>query len=169
MTLIKTLIFTIIVPGTVTVIIPYLLLSSPNAPPRSDIGAVRYLGLLPIIVGACMNLWCAWDFTFAGRGTPMPFDPPKELVARGLYRYVRNPMYVGVVSVLLGEALLFASSRLLTYAVAAFTFFFLFVLLYEEPTLGEKFGESYRRYRERVPRWIPRAPRRDEGGRVNIP
>jgi protein-S-isoprenylcysteine O-methyltransferase Ste14 len=167
MTLLKTLIFVFIVPGTVTVVVPYLLLSSPNAPPHADFGALSYLGLLPIVVGACVNLWCAWDFTFAGRGTPMPFDPPKELVARGLYRYVRNPMYVGVVSVLLGEALLFASSRLLVYAVAAFLFFFLFILLYEEPTLDEKFGESYRRYRERVPRWIPRAPRGGESERAD--
>jgi len=82
-------------------------------------------------------------------------DPPKELVVRGLYRYVRNPMYVGILSILLGEALLFASQRLFEYAAVAFIFFFLLVVLYEEPVLRNKFGESYRQYCKKVPRWIP--------------
>jgi protein-S-isoprenylcysteine O-methyltransferase Ste14 len=100
-------------------------------------------------------LWCAWDFTFAGRGTPAPIDPPKELVVQGLYRYVRNPMYVGILSILLGEALLFASWSLFGYAAVVFILFFLFVVLYEEPILMRKFGESYLQYCKNVPRWIP--------------
>jgi protein-S-isoprenylcysteine O-methyltransferase Ste14 len=107
------------------------------------------------LIGTAIYFWCAWDFTFAGRGTPAPIDPPKELVVRGLYRYVRNPMYVGILSILLGEALLFASWRLFEYTAVVFIFFFLFVTLYEEPILRQKFGESYRRYCESVPRWIP--------------
>ena len=156
MVLLKTLIFTVIVPGTVTVLVPYLLLSSRNAPPPLQIGPLRYLGVPVLLIGVAIYFWCAWDFTFAGRGTPLPLDPPKELVVRGLYRYVRNPMYVGIVSLLLGEALLFQSRWLLEYAVAAFIFYHFLIILYEEPTLRRKFGEPYKGYCETVPRWIPK-------------
>jgi protein-S-isoprenylcysteine O-methyltransferase Ste14 len=142
------------VPGTVTILVPYWLLSSSPSPPLSA-GPFRYFGLIPILIGAAIYFWCAWDFTFAGRGTPAPIDPPKELVVRGLYRYVRNPMYVGILSILLGEALLFSSRRLLVYTVIVFTLFFLFVTIYEEPHLKKKFGEPYRRYCNSVPRWLP--------------
>jgi protein-S-isoprenylcysteine O-methyltransferase Ste14 len=154
MVLIKTIIFSLLVPGTVTLLIPYWLLSS-SAQPPIRLGVFRYLGVLPILIGAAIYFWCAWDFTFAGGGTPAPIDPPKELVVRGLYRYVRNPMYLGILSILLGEALLFASWRLVEYTAVVFTFFFLFVTLYEEPSLRQKFGDSYRRYCKSVPRWIP--------------
>ena len=150
--LIKTAIFTVLVPGVVGLYIPYRLLG------RTDLGAFRYLGLIPIALGAAIYFWCAWDFAVAGRGTPAPIDPPKELVARGLYRWVRNPMYVGVLSVVLGQALLFGSPIVAEYAVLAFAFFHLFVVLYEEPTLGAKFGEGYALYRRTVPRWLPRRP-----------
>lgn len=163
MVLLRTVIFTFLVPGTVTVLIPYWLLSSPSAAPPLPLGDLRYFGLLPILFGAAVYAWCAWDFTFAGRGTPAPFDPPKELVVRGLYRYVRNPMYVGVLSVLLGEALLFASRRLFGYAAAVFVIFFLVVVLYEEPALREKFGEPYRDYCRSVPRWLGRRLRPYKG------
>jgi protein-S-isoprenylcysteine O-methyltransferase Ste14 len=155
MVLLKTIIFTFLVPGTVTLLVPYWLLSSRSAPPPMQLGSFRYVGALPILIGAAIYFWCAWDFTFAGRGTPAPIDPPKELVVRGLYRHVRNPMYVGILSILLGEAFLFASQRLFEYAAVTFIFFFLFVVLYEEPMLRQKFGESYRRYCGNVPRWIP--------------
>ena len=155
MILLKTIIFTFVVPGTVTILVPYLLLSSRSAPPPLQIGIFRYAGVLPILLGASMYLWCAWDFTFAGRGTPAPIDPPKELVVRGLYRYVRNPMYVGVLSILFGEALFFESRRLFEYTAIAFIFFFLFVILYEEPSLRQQFGESYQKYCKATPRWLP--------------
>lgn len=155
MVLLKTIIFTFIVPGTVTVFVPYWLLSSRSAPPPVQPGIFRYFGWLPIFIGAAIYIWCAWDFTFAGRGTPAPIDPPKELVVRGLYRYVRNPMYVGILSILFGEALLLASWRLFIYTAVAFIIFFLVVVLYEEPILRQKFGESYRRYCKNVSRWIP--------------
>ena len=102
-----------------------------------------------------MYLWCALDFTFTGKGTPAPVDPPKELVRRGLYRYVRNPMYLGITILLFGEALLWESSVLFTYTAVVFLSFYLFVILYEEPLLRRKFGESYQRYCELVPRWLP--------------
>jgi protein-S-isoprenylcysteine O-methyltransferase Ste14 len=155
MTLLKTVIFTILAPGTVTILIPGWLLSSPMGAASFDIGAFRYIGIGPILIGASIYLWCAWDFTFAGKGTPAPIDPPKELVVRGLYRYVRNPMYVGMVAVLIGETLFFQSLALAAYVGAVLLVFTLFVVLYEEPALTRKFGDSYRRYREAVPRWIP--------------
>ncbi len=154
MVLLKTIVFTFIVPGSVTILVPYWVLSSRSVPPL-ELGLFRYFGALPILIGAAIYFWCAWDFTFAGRGTPAPIDPPKELVVRGLYRYVRNPMYVGILSIVLGEAILFASLNLFTYLGVMFIIFFLVVMVYEEPTLKQKFGESYRRYCRDVPRWIP--------------
>jgi len=155
MILLRTLIFTLVVPGTVTVLVPRWLLSSSSAPLLAGIGGFRYLGMLPILVGAAIYFWCAWNFTFAGRGTPAPIDPPKKLVVQGLYRYVRNPMYLGVLCILLGEAWLFQSGAILKYAAGGLICAHLFVLLYEEPVLRGKFGEAYQRYCEAVPRWIP--------------
>lgn len=163
MILLKTIIFTFLVPGTVVVLFPYWLLSSPSAPQPMPLGLVRFIGVLPIGIGAAIYLWCAWDFTFAGRGTPAPIDPPKKLVVHGLYRYVRNPMYVGIFSILLGEALLFASPRLIEYTAVVFICFLLVVVLYEEPVLRWKFGESYRQYCKNVPRWIPRRMKTHQG------
>jgi protein-S-isoprenylcysteine O-methyltransferase Ste14 len=152
--LIKTAIFTVLVPGTVGVWIPYRLLARAD---RGfwDLGALRYLGLLPLGLGAAIYFWCAWDFAVAGQGTPAPIDPPKDLVARGLYRWTRNPMYVGVLAVVLGQAVLFEAPILAGYAALVFILFHLFVVLYEEPMLSSKFGEAYDRYRASVPRWLP--------------
>lgn len=154
MILLKTIVFTFLVPGSVTILVPYWLLSSRSVPPLEP-RPVRYFGTLPILVGSAIYFWCAWDFTFAGRGTPAPIDPPKELVVRGLYRHVRNPIYIGILLILLGEALLFASQRLFAYVAVMFIVYFLVVIIYEEPTLRHKFGESYRQYCKDVPRWIP--------------
>ena len=101
---IKTLIFTVVVPGTIAVLIPQWLLSPAGARGSLALGISRYLGLLLILAGVLIYLRCAWDFTFAGRGTPAPIDPPKDLVVQGLYKYVRNPMYVGVLSTVIGQA-----------------------------------------------------------------
>lgn len=155
MVLLKTLIFTVVVPGTVTVLVPYRLLSSAAARPAMEMSGLRYFGLAPILLGALIYFWCAWNFTFTGKGTPAPIDPPKEMVVKGLYRFVRNPMYIGVLSLLLGEAVLFESRLLLEYAGWVFLGFYLFVLLYEEPALRRIFGESYQRYCDAVPRWLP--------------
>ena len=152
--IVRTLIFTVVVPGTVTVLIPRWLLSPPRSPDLPSV--LRVAGWPGLALGAAIYFWCAWDFAVAGRGTPAPIDPPRMLVARGLYRYVRNPMYLGISSILLGEALLFLSRTLLEYAAGVFGLFFLFVLLYEEPALRSKFGADYERYRQNVPRWIPR-------------
>jgi protein-S-isoprenylcysteine O-methyltransferase Ste14 len=101
-----------------------------------------------------MYLRCGWDFSIAGRGTPAPISPLKELVVRGFYRYTRNPMYVGIIMVLLGETVLTSSLIQFVYTFIVFTFFYLFVVYYEEPNLRRRFGEPYERYCATVPRWL---------------
>lgn len=156
MTALKTLIFTVIVPGTVAILIPYRIVASAGGRATIAQGPLHYFGLLMIPIGALIYFWCAWDFTIAGKGTPLPIDPPKQLVVRGLYRYVRNPMYVGVLSVILSQAIWFESAQLFAYAGIASLFMHAFVVFYEERALARKFGESYEQYRKAVPRWIPK-------------
>jgi len=156
--LIRTLLFTVLVPGTVTVAVPRLLLPSGA---NFTLNGSGILGTLLIVLGATAYVRCVWNFTFSGKGTPAPIDPPKTLVSRGLYRIVRNPMYIGIGCILLGESVAFSSYVLLWYAVGFLVFAHLFVLLYEEPALTKKFGPSYEEYRKTVPRWTPRLlPRR---------
>ena len=155
MTLLKTIIFTVFVPGTVAVYIPWRLLASEDSPQPASWG-FGLPGALLMLLGASIYLWCAWDFTFAGHGTPAPIDAPKVLVVRGLYRFARNPMYIGVGLTLIGEALLFRSTQLGWYALFVLVAFHLFIVLYEEPTLRRKFGATYQGYCASVPRWIPR-------------
>ncbi|NUO82268.1 isoprenylcysteine carboxylmethyltransferase family protein [candidate division KSB1 bacterium] len=149
----KTLFFTVIAPGTVTIVLPYLLLS--DARDKFGKQVWQWLGVFPALLGVGIYLWCAKDFAVQGRGTPAPYDPPKQLVVTGLYRFVRNPMYVGIVLILLGEALLFAEATLLLYTALVLFGFHLRVRLYEEPTLQRHFGESFTRYCANVPRWLP--------------
>jgi protein-S-isoprenylcysteine O-methyltransferase Ste14 len=144
----------LVAPAALTIYLPYALLAGRTG--ALPFSVVRIAGLLPICVGVCIELWCGWDFATKGRGTPAPFDPPKELVAHGLYALVRNPMYVGVLLILLGEAWFFATGALLWYALVVFAGFNLFVLLYEEPTLRRNFGRAYESYCAAVPRWWPR-------------
>ena len=150
MTLLKTLLFTFIGPGTVAVYVPILVLA-PQWPRMW--GLFQWLALIPLAVGAAIYAWCASEFTFVGAGTPAPIDPPKKLVLSGLYRYSRNPMYVGVLSVLIGEVLYFESLRHLLYAATVFFLFQSFIVFYEEPHLRQTFGEAYLRYCRAVPRW----------------
>ncbi len=153
----RTLIFLVLVPGTVLFYIPIEIASSTER--LVLLGPLRFLGLAPLALGTAIVLWCARDFTIKGRGTPAPIDPPKELVVQGLYRYVRNPMYVGAVLVLVGHFGWFRALDLLLYLAFVFLAFHLFVVLYEEPALTRKFGDAYRDYRASVPRWIPRPPK----------
>jgi protein-S-isoprenylcysteine O-methyltransferase Ste14 len=101
-------------------------------------------------------VWTAFDLAWTGRGTPAPVDPPRRLVSRGLYRYVRNPMYVGVLLVIVGEALLRGSWQTIEYAAVVATMFAGLVVLLEEPLLRSQFGASYSKYCAEVPRWLPR-------------
>jgi protein-S-isoprenylcysteine O-methyltransferase Ste14 len=150
--LIKNLLFTIFVPGTVAIYLPLAL----TADQRVSWGMMTVVSLLLFLAGATVYTWCVWDFASFGRGTPLPLDAPQKLVIRGLYRYSRNPMYVGVLGVLLGWAAWFRSWSLLGYALLVATCFQLFVVLYEEPHLQRVFGRSYTEYCTRVGRWLPR-------------
>lgn len=149
----KALLFTLVAPATMVLWVPLWLLGWSY--PRPAL-AWQWLGLLPVALGAAVYLECVWDFAARGRGTPAPLDPPKTLVVQGLYRRVRNPMYLGVGLMLLGEALLFGSWRLLLYALLVLSAFHLFVIFYEEPNLRRRFGAAYADYCRRVPRWVPR-------------
>ena len=106
--------------------------------------------------GFILYLRSAWDFAVFGRGTPAPIDAPKRLVTRGFYRYTRNPMYVAVLTVVMGWAALFGAAVLVGYGVVLFVAFSFFIRLYEEPRLAREFGEEYAEYASRVGRWVPR-------------
>jgi protein-S-isoprenylcysteine O-methyltransferase Ste14 len=106
-------------------------------------------------MGAGIYAWTVWDFASFGRGTPLPIDAPKKLVVRGMYRYTRNPMYSGVILVILGWASVFALGWLFVYALGVGVVFHLFVVMYEEPRLKQLFGEEYETYRAGVGRWVP--------------
>ena len=149
-------IFLVIAPGTLAVYIPWTITRWRFAPPLLGITAFRILGALMIAAGLTVLLDSFARFAIQGLGTPAPVAPPQRLVVTGLYRYVRNPMYVAVSSLIFGQGLLFGSASLLRYGLIVWLGFFAFVLLYEEPTLRRKFGDEYRQYCTRVPRWIPR-------------
>jgi protein-S-isoprenylcysteine O-methyltransferase Ste14 len=156
----RSLLYTILIPGTVTVLLPYLIVSATGATVAAPLGIFQVLGLLAIALGAAILLRCIWEFMVTGRGTLAPVDPPTQLVVRGLYRYVRNPMYLGAFILLLGEAALFQSVPLLQYAIAWFIIINLIVLFGEEPVLRRRFGDSYERYTAAVRRWVPTRPAR---------
>lgn len=151
--ILMTILFTILVPGSVLVVIPSGIL---EGFPRIQLGALTALGIVMIAMGAVIYFRCAWEFAVRGLGTPAPIAPTKFLVTTALHRYVRNPMYIGVFGVLLGEAGMFHSLRLLAYAALLCLPVELFVIFYEEPTLRRQFGDSYEEYRRAVPRWIPK-------------
>ena len=153
MTALKSLLFLILAAGLGAGYIPFALLPRD---PQVQTGLFAYLAVPLWLLGGGTILWCFWAFTFRGHGTPNPLDPPQALVATGLYRYVRNPIYVGVLTILLGHFLWFGTIWLLAYAVAVFLSFHLFVTMYEEPTLRGKFGVAYENYCKSVPRWHPK-------------
>lgn len=155
MLLLRSLFFTFLLPGTVTVLIPYWLVSSRFR--VRDIQWFQYPGLPLILIGAAGLLGCVWQFFSEGHGTLAPIDAPKDLVVRGLYKYVRNPMYVSVITILVGEAIVFGSSAIIIEAVIFVVLAYLFVVFYEEPSLRQRFGESYEKYSYAVGRWIPRS------------
>ena len=153
MTVYKSLLYLIFEAGLFALYIPLVFLRSGA---RIETGVVAFLALPLWLIGGLIVLRSFWDFTFKGRGTPVPMDPPKELVITGFYRYIRNPIYVGVLLIFLGHFLWFGYWALLIYTVFAFIGVHFFVVLYEEPTLKRKFGAAYEDYLKRVPRWIPK-------------
>jgi protein-S-isoprenylcysteine O-methyltransferase Ste14 len=158
MLFLRVAVFTALIPGTATVVVPYILLHSDIECGLGLSLVLRPFGLLPLSAGLMIYLWCARDFAVSGRGTPAPYDPPRLLVTRGLYGYVRNPMYLGVVSIIFGEAVFLDSIPVLGYAALLLVLFHLRVLLYEERQLRKAFGASYEEYCRSVPRWLPRMP-----------
>ena len=126
---------------------------------RIPVGEPRWqllLGSGLIAVGLTPGLESVVRFVFVGRGTLLPTTPPENLVVSGFYRYVRNPMYVGVLVALAGEGILFWSRGLLVEEVLAFIGFNLFVRLHEEPFLARRHPQEYPLYKSHVPRWLPR-------------
>ncbi|WP_111682958.1 methyltransferase family protein [Winogradskyella tangerina] len=152
---IKNLIFFILQPGIVVGLIPYLLLRRRfDLIINAELGLIKYLGIILIIAGLCIALYCVYRFIIDGRGTLSPVRRTKALVVKGLYKYSRNPMYVGMLLVLVGEVMFTGSLRLLVYAIGVAIAFHLFVIFVEEPRLTRDFKSDYLRYMNEVRRWI---------------
>jgi protein-S-isoprenylcysteine O-methyltransferase Ste14 len=149
-------IFLVIAPGTLAVYVPWAICRWRFAPPLFGLFPVRIIGALMIAIGLPVLLDSFARFAIQGLGTPAPVAPPLHLVVTGLYRYVRNPMYVAVLLVIFGQGLLFGNVRLLEYGLVVWLGFVAFVLVYEEPALRRKFGKEYDEFRAHVPRWVPR-------------
>ncbi len=149
------LLFLILAPGTTAVLIPWLLTRwEVRVPPPSS--AIRVFGLVLIIAGAAVLVGAFARFVLEGRGTPAPVAPTERLVVRGLYRHVRNPMYLAVTATIVGQALFLGRWELLAYAALFLGTTAAFVRWYEEPTLRDRFGAEYETYRRAVPGWWPR-------------
>lgn len=151
--ILKTILFTLAVPGTAAVYIPKLLAGGYSVPRP---GPLTWFGWAAIVAGAAIYFRCAWEFAVRGLGTPAPVAPTRYLVTTALHRNVRNPMYIGVALAIAGEGVLFRCFAVILYAGVMLLTAHVFVVLYEEPMLQRQFGESYEKYRRAVPRWIPR-------------
>jgi protein-S-isoprenylcysteine O-methyltransferase Ste14 len=149
-------VFLVIAPGTLALYLPWLFSHWQIAPPLLGFFPFRGLGVLLIGIGLPLLLDSFARFAWQGLGTPAPIAPPKHLVVTGLYRYVRNPMYVAVTSMIIGQGLLFGNTRVLEYGLVVWLGFHIFVLAYEEPTLRSKFGDEYKEFCAHVRRWWPR-------------
>ena len=156
-----TIVFVALAPGSVIVLLPYLISHWTLADPFLGLELVRWIGALLILLGLPVFFDFLFRFVRDGRGTPAPIAEPVQLVVTGGFRSVRNPGYVAVLAMLAGQALIFGSTALLGYSVAVALAFHLFVVLYEEPHLRRKFGSGYEDYCRTVPRWLPR--RRGDG------
>ncbi len=153
--LVKNVLFTLVIPGTVGVYIPLILA-------RGLSGNLR----LPLLISlaffgfaSAIYIWSVWNFAARGRGTPLPIDAPRKLVIQGPYQYTRNPMYVALLAALLGWTILYQSIGIFLYTLALGAAVSIFVLRYEEPHLQREFGADYENYKAKVPRWLPRLPR----------
>ena len=148
--------FFVVAPLVLAGLVPWWVTQWEFRPAFFGIDLTRILGGLLIIVGVPGVVDSFARFALEGLGTPAPIAPPQKLVVTGLYRYVRNPIYIAVVAVIFGQALLFGDGRLLWYGALLWLFFHVWVVMSEEPTLTETFGTEYQNFRTNVPRWIPR-------------
>lgn len=156
---VRNLVFTVVVPGLGGVWVPWWIVTRHGHAATP----VAWEAVPVIAAGTALYGWCVWNFAAVGQGTPGPWDAPRRVVAAGPYRWVRNPIYIGALLVVLGEAWLFMSWPLVAYAGAMAVFCHLFVIGYEERALRRRFGASYLEYRRTVPRWLPRPPGRLPG------
>jgi protein-S-isoprenylcysteine O-methyltransferase Ste14 len=156
MVLLKSLLLFLFVALSVFVASPFVILFFTNGYLTFHIGIFKFLGVIPVILGAAFALWVVLSFAFVGKGTPAPFDPTKKLVTEGLFKYSRNPMYLGAVLVLFGETIFFQSLQILVLTILFWIFFHVFVVYYEEPNLRQRFGGAYEKYLKTVPRWLPK-------------
>jgi protein-S-isoprenylcysteine O-methyltransferase Ste14 len=150
------ILFFFLAPGAVAFALPLLLSQWPVDPLWRDVPAIGWAGAVLGAAGVAALIECFARFALKGLGTPAPIAPTKHLVVSGLYRYVRNPMYVAVLTIILGQALWFASWPVFVYALVVWLCFTTFVLSYEEPTLRRTYGQEYADYCARVGRWLPR-------------
>jgi protein-S-isoprenylcysteine O-methyltransferase Ste14 len=161
--LLGTALFLVLALGFVAGLVPWWISRWQLRAPFAGYAPLRAIGGALIAAGAYVVLDSFARFALQGLGTPAPVFPTKHLVVQGFYRHVRNPMYVAVVAVILGQALLFGDMRVLGWALFSWFVAHLFVLTYEEPTLRKTFGAEYESFRANVPRWIPRlTPWRDD-------
>ena len=148
MLFLRALIAFLVLPGIVAFLAPALLVGPiETSTPHGE-------GVAVFVTGALVLLWCVRDFYVAGKGTLAPWDPPRHLVRIGLYRFSRNPMYVGVLLILIGETLAFRSRSLLVYTVVVAILFHAWIVTNEEPWLARTFPDEWPRYKARVPRWL---------------
>lgn len=156
---IGSLIFLVVAPGTVAGLVPFWISGWRFEPPPLGLPALRVAGALLIATGVASLVHSFARFALEGRGTPAPVAPTETLIVSGQYRYVRNPMYVAVVSIIVGQGVLFGSVPLLVYAGIVWVAFHVFVMAYEEPALARRYGVQYETYRANVNRWLPRVAR----------
>jgi protein-S-isoprenylcysteine O-methyltransferase Ste14 len=149
-------VFFLVAPGIVAGFIPWSITGWQRSAASATWWPALLLGAVLVIAGLALLIDCFVRFAWQGVGTPAPVAPTRHLVVTGAYRYVRNPMYVAVVAIILGQVLLFGSMPLLVYGALAWLATHIFVLAYEEPTLRQTYGAEYEAFTAAVPRWIPR-------------
>jgi protein-S-isoprenylcysteine O-methyltransferase Ste14 len=149
-------VFFVVAPCTLAGLVPWSITGWQLRPPFLGLELTRGIGAIMILAGVPGLVDAFARFALQGLGTPAPVAPPRNLVVTGLYRYVRNPIYVAVVAIILGQAVLMGDWRLIVYGALLWLAFHVFVVAYEEPTLERTFGREYEAFRAAVPRWIPR-------------
>src|SRR5947208_4719840 len=156
LTLLRALTYATLFVALFLVIVPQRILTGSGVVPIDSFGFVQLIGLTIVALGFGLVLWCLVTFAFVGKGTAAPFDPPRQLVIVGPYRFVRNPIYIGAVVAMLGAAMVLWSSWLVLYAFVVLIVTHLLVIFYEEPHLRRVFGQPYEDYLQTVHRWIPK-------------
>jgi len=155
---VRTVVYLAIIVGLVVIFLPAEILEGTGLVRASPMGIIQFVGATLTLAGVGLAFWCALTFAVLGRGTPLPFDPPRRLVIAGPYRWVRNPMAIGAGSALVGVALFYESLPFFMFAGLFMLAIHAMVVLYEEPTLRRMFGAEYAAYCAKVSRWLPHPP-----------